>query len=158
MFLILFGLWVVFNGKWTTEIALLGVAVSGLIYAFTCAFIGLSPRKELHYLRNAGRGIAYLWLLLRDIFKANWQVLRLIWSPRLEVEPELHTFHTKVKSDFGKAILANSITLTPGTITADQTGDRFLVHCLDSDFAEGLADSEMEKRIQRIEEGGASRE
>ncbi|MBQ7520924.1 MAG: Na+/H+ antiporter subunit E [Clostridia bacterium] len=151
MFLILFGLWVVFNGKWTTEIALLGVAVSGLIYAFTCAFIGLSPRKELHYLRNAGRGIAYLWLLLREIVKANWQVLRLIWSPRLEVEPELHTFHTKVKSDFGKAIQANSITLTPGTITVHVRDDLFMVHCLDRELAEGLEDSEFEKRLEKME-------
>ena len=151
MFLILFGLWVVFNGKWTTEIALLGIAVSGLIYAFTCAFIGLSPRKELHYLRNAGRGMAYLWLLLREIFKANWQVLRLIWSPRLEVEPELHTFHTKVKSDFGKAILANSITLTPGTITVHVRDDLFMVHCLDRELAEGLEDSEFEQRLEKME-------
>ena len=151
MFLILFGLWVVFNGKWTTEIALLGVAVSGLIYAFTCAFIGLSPKKELRYLRNAGRGIAYLWLLLREIFKANWQVLRLIWSPRLEVESELHTFRTKVKSDFGKAILANSITLTPGTITVHVRDDLFMVHCLDRELAEGLEDSEFEKRLEKME-------
>ena len=151
MFLILFGLWVVFNGKWTTEIALLGVVVSGLIYAFTCAFIGLSPRKELHYLRNAGRGMAYLWLLLREIVKANWQVLRLIWSPRMEVEPELHTFHTKVKSDFGKAILANSITLTPGTITVHVRDDLFMVHCLDRELAEGLEDSEFEQRLEKME-------
>lgn len=151
MFLILFGLWVVFNGKWTTEIALLGVAVSGLIYAFTCAFIGLSPRKELRYLRNAGRGLAYLWLLLREIFKANWQVLRLIWSPRMEVEPELHTFHTKVKSDFGKAILANSITLTPGTITVHVRDDLFMVHCLDRELADGLDDSEFEQRLEKME-------
>lgn len=151
MFLILFGLWVVFNGKWTTEIALLGVAVSGLIYAFTCVFIGLSPKRELHYLRNAGRGIAYLWLLLREIVKANWQVLRLIWSPRMEVEPELHTFHTKVKSDFGKAILANSITLTPGTITVHVRDDLFMVHCLDRELAEGLEDSEFEQRLEKME-------
>ncbi len=151
MFLILFGLWVVFNGKWTTEIALLGVAVSGLIYAFTCAFIGLSPRKELRYLRNAGRGLAYLWLLLREIFKANWQVLRLIWSPRMEVEPELHTFHTKVKSDFGKAILANSITLTPGTITVHVRDDLFMVHCLDRELADGLEDSEFAQRLEKME-------
>lgn len=151
MFLILFGLWVVFNGKWTTEIALLGVAVSGLIYAFTCAFIGLSPRKELRYLRNAGRGLAYLWLLLREIFKANWQVLRLIWSPRMEVEPELHTFRTRVKSDFGKAILANSITLTPGTITVHVRDDLFMVHCLDRELADGLEDSEFEQRLEKME-------
>ena len=158
MFLILFGLWVVFNGKWTTEIALLGVAVSGLIYAFTCAFIGLSPKPELHYLRNAGRGIAYLWLLLREIVKANWQVLRLIWSPRLEVEPELHTFHTKVKSDFGKAILANSITITPGTYTLGIYDSTLMVHALNGDFAAGTPDSGLNRRLMAMEETLAEKE
>ena len=151
MFLILFGLWVIFNGKWTAEIALLGLAVSGLIYAFTCFFIGLSPKRELQYLRNAGRGLAYLWLLLKEIFKANWQVLTLIWSPRLEVEPELHTFRTRIKSDFGKAILANSITLTPGTITVHVRDDLFMVHCLDQEMADGLDDSEFEQRLEKME-------
>ena len=50
-------------------------------------------------------------------------------------------------------ILGNSITMTPGTITVDVRDDLFLVHCLDEDFARGLEDSEMEKRILRLEEG-----
>lgn len=151
MFLILFGLWVIFNGKWTVEIACLGAAVSALIYAFTCKYIGLSPKQEWRYLRNAGRGLKYLGLLLAEIFKANWQVLRLIWSPRLVVEPELHTFRTRVRSEFGRAILANSITLTPGTITVHVRDDLFMVHCLDREMADGLADSAFEKRLEEME-------
>ena len=117
----------------------------------------VSGRKKLNILAltlvqalHGASGVLYA-LLLREIVKANWQVLRLIWSPRLEVEPELHTFHTKVKSDFGKAILANSITLTPGTITVHVRDDLFMVHCLDRELAEVLEDSEFEKRLEKME-------
>lgn len=151
MYLILFGLWLVFNGKWTAEIALLGLVVCAAVYWFTCRFIGLSPKKELEYVRNAPKAFSYLWLLIKEIFKANWQVLRLIWSPRLEVEPELHTFHTRLKTDMGKTVLANSITLTPGTITVHVREDLFMVHCLDREMAEGLEDSVFEQRAEELE-------
>ena len=151
MYLILFGLWLIFNAQWTVEIALVGLAVCAAIYWFTCRFIGLSPKKEWEYVRKAPQAAAYLWLLLKEIFKANWQVLRLIWSPRLEVEPELHTFHTSLKTDMGKAVLANSITLTPGTITVHVRKDLFMVHCLDKDMAEGLENSEFERRCEKLE-------
>ena len=151
MFFILWGLWIVFNGKCTLEIALLGAFISALIYAFTCKYIGLSPRRELLYVRRAGKAVVYLWVLLVDILKANWQVLRLIWSPRLEVEPERRSFHTRLKTDMGKTILANSITLTPGTITVHVKDDLLLVHCLDREMGEGLENSDFEKRAAKLE-------
>ncbi|MBQ9195912.1 MAG: Na+/H+ antiporter subunit E [Clostridia bacterium] len=151
MFCILFGLWIVFNGKWTAEIALLGLALCALIYAFTCKYIGLTPKQEWRYIRRAGHAIAYLGFLLAEIFRANMQVLRLIWSPRLVPEPMLRSFRTGLRSEFGKAILANSITLTPGTITVHVRDDLFLVHCLDESMAEGLENSSFEQRIQKME-------
>ena len=56
-----------------------------------------------------------------------------------------------MKTEGGKVLLADSITLTPGTITVAIQGDRFLVHCLDEEFAEGLEGSDMEQRIQQLE-------
>ena len=53
-------------------------------------------------------------------------------------------------------LLANSITLTPGTITVDVQDDLFLVHCLDATYAQGIEDSEMQRRIARLEKGGKS--
>lgn len=151
MFLILFGLWILFNGRWTAEVALTGIVVSAAIYAFTCKYIGLSPRRELRSVKKAPAALAYLWFLLREIIKANWQVLRLIYSPRLEVEPKLCTFHTRLRSEMGKTILANSITLTPGTITVHVRDDLFMVHCLDTELGEGLENSAFEERIEKME-------
>lgn len=151
MFCILFGLWIVFNGKLTLEIALLGIFVCGLIYAFTCKYIGLSPKQEWRYLRRAGQAFAYLGFLLKEIMKANIAVMRLIWSPRLMPEPELRSFRTNLKSDFGKTILANSITLTPGTITVHVRDDLFLVHCLDNAMGQSLEDRAFERQILKME-------
>ena len=158
MFFVLFAFWLLLNGRWTAEIALTGAAVCGLVYLFLWKYLGYSPRKEWQAARRLPGLAAYALWLVGQIFASATATIRLIWSPRLIAEPRLVAFRSRLKTRAGRTLLANSITLTPGTITADQTGDRFLVHCLDSDFAEGLADSEMEKRIQRIEEGGASRE
>ena len=158
MFFVLFAFWLLLNGRWTAEIALTGAAVCGLVYLFLWKYLGYSPRKEWQAARRLPGLAAYALWLVGQIFASAAATIRLIWSPRLIAEPRLVAFRSRLKTRAGRTLLANSITLTPGTITADQTGDRFLVHCLDSDFAEGLADSEMEKRILRIEEGGASRE
>ena len=135
MFCILFGLWIVFNGKLTLEIALTGIPVCGLIYAFTCKYIGLSPRQELRWMRRAGKAFSYLGFLAGEIAKAGLGVLRLIWSPRMEPEPELISFRTRIKSEFGKAILV-------------------MVHCLDRDMARGLENSAFERRIRSMEGEG----
>jgi len=62
------------------------------------------------------------------------------------------TFTTDLKSDFLRTILANSITLTPGTITVDMSDDEFTVHCLRGEYGQGLVDSKFEKILLRIEE------
>ena len=154
MFCILFGLWIVFNGKFTLEIALTGIPVCGLIYAFTCKYIGLSPRQEQRWMRRAGKAFSYLGFLAGEIAKAGLGVLRLIWSPRMEPEPELISFRTRIKSEFGKAILANSITLTPGTVTVHTREDLVMVHCLDQDMARGLENRAFERRIRSMEGEG----
>ena len=77
----------------------------------------------------------------------------LIWSPEKEIEPRVTSFHTRLKTDAGKVVLANSITMTPGTITVDVQDDLFLIHCLDESFDVGTEGFEMEDRIMKIEGG-----
>ena len=152
MYLLYFFLWVIFNGRWTTEIALTGLVIAAAVYWFTCRFIGWSPKKEWQLVRKLPRGLAYGWFLLVEIVKANVQVLQLVYSPRLEVEPELRSFRTKLKGDAARVALANSITLTPGTVTVHVKDDLFLVHSLDKSMAEGLENSEFEQKLLKLEE------
>ena len=94
---------------------------------------------------------AYFWVLVKEIVKANVCVLRMILSPRLVPEPMLVYFKTDLKTNMAKVILANSITLTPGTITVSVEGDVFCVHCLDKELAEGIENSVFVQLLERME-------
>ena len=68
------------------------------------------------------------------------------------MEPVIVHVHTDLKSETARVILANSITLTPGTITVSLTGDQLLVHCLDRSLSEGMEDSVFVRLLQKMEE------
>ena len=151
MYFILFGFWVLLNGRWDAEIALVGAIVCAALYAFMMAFMGYSPRKEWKLAKRLPRIFGYFLYLVREIFLSSWQTIRLIWSPDKEIEPRVTSFRTRLRTDAGKVVLANSITMTPGTITVDVQDDLFLIHCLDESFDMGAEGFEMENRIARVE-------
>ena len=152
MLVILFALWLIFNGKVTLEIVLFGIVLSTLVYLFCCKFLGYNPKRELIALRLLPQGIGYFFVLVWEVVKANVAAISLVVSPKYEVEPALVTFRTELKSDLARTILANSITLTPGTITVELTDDEFKVHCLDKEMAEGIEDSVFVRLLQKLEE------
>ena len=153
MFFLLFGFWVLLNGRWTAEIAVVGLVICAALYAFMAAFMGYSPRKEWAVVKRFGRILRYAGYLIAEVVKSSLAVLRLIWSPKLVPEPKLITFRTGLRTDAGKVVLSDSITLTPGTITVGVQGDQMLVHCLDSSFEIDENDFEMERRVMRVEGG-----
>ena len=153
MFFILFGLWVLLNGQWTTEIAIVGVVICGLLYAFLCAFMGYSPRREWDIFRSIPSKVGSGPYLVKEVIKAACATIRLIWSPKMVTQPEVTSFHTKLRTDAGKVVLANSITMTPGTITVDVRDDLFLIHCLDDSFDVGQEGFDMEERVMKLEGG-----
>lgn len=86
-----------------------------------------------------------------EVIKSSLEVARVVLSPSLPIQPKLVEFSTQEKSDSGKVILGNSITLSPGTVTIDVDDDRLLVHCLTADSAAGLASGEVERRTAKLE-------
>ena len=150
MALALFGLWMLLEGRWTVEIVLTGIVLSTLIYLFCWKFLDYSPRREWAVIRRIPRAVGYLFWLIGQIFISGFMTISRIWSGR-EVTPHLVSFRTGLRTDPGKVLLSQSITLTPGTLTVDQRDGRFLVHALDDAYTEGLRDSEMEKRIRKLE-------
>ncbi|MBQ6060654.1 MAG: Na+/H+ antiporter subunit E [Clostridia bacterium] len=153
MALALFGLWMLLEGRWTVETVLTGIVLSALIWLFCWKFLDYSLRREWAFIRRIPRALVYLAWLIGQVFIAGFRTMSRIWSGR-EVHPHLISFRTALRTDPGKVLLSQSITLTPGTLTVDQRDDRFLVHALDDAFTEGLRDSEMEKRIRRLENNG----
>ena len=147
MFLLFLGFWILLNGRFTWEIFLFGLGVSAAVYWFICRFMDYSLRKDLLLF------IWFLGVLLREIARANLGVLKLILSPKYEPEPALVYFRSDLRTGIGKVLLANSITLTPGTITVSVEGNEFCVHCLDKEMAEGIEDSVFVHIIRRMEAG-----
>lgn len=152
MYLIFFALWIIFNGKVTLEIVLFGLAIAAALDFFIIKFMDYNPRTTLRAIKLMPQILRYLWVLILEIFKANVQTMKLVYSAKMEVEPVLVTFHTGLKTDTARVALANSITLTPGTITVTLEGDEFLVHCLDRDFADGIENSVFERLLRKMEE------
>lgn len=93
----------------------------------------------------------YLLWLIKEIFRANFRVARLVLSRRLKIEPQSVILAPAQKSDLARAIFANSITLTPGTITVETFDDVFLVHALDDVFADATSLAAMDRRVGLLE-------
>lgn len=152
MLLLFFLVWVVFNGKLTLEIALFGIAVAGSVFAFVCKFMDYSLQKEWYFYKKVPVFVQYLYCLVKEIISANLTVSRMILTRKEQMEPVIVHVHTDLKSETARVLLANSITLTPGTITVSMTEDDLLVHCLDKSLSEGMEDSVFVRLLKKMEE------
>ena len=152
MLLLFFIVWVVFNGRLTLEIALFGVAVAGAVFAFVCKFMGYSLQKELRFYKKIPSFCQYLYYLVKEIIVANITVSRMILTRKEQMEPVIVHVHTDLKTETARMILANSITLTPGTITVALTENDLLVHCLDKSLSKGMEDSVFVRLLHKMEE------
>ena len=151
MFLAFLVLWIIFNGKITLEILLIGIALSAVLFAFCCRFMDCSIQKDLKMYRLIPMAFQYVVVLIIEILKANGQVFYFITTPRYQVEPQMVHFTSNLKTEFARVVLANSITLTPGTITVGLEGQEFYVHCLDKELAEGMENSIFVELLEKME-------
>jgi multicomponent Na+:H+ antiporter subunit E len=97
------------------------------------------------------RVLLYWAWLLKEIVKAGWDVSRIIVQPALPISPTLVRFKPTQRTEVGLVVHANSITLTPGTITMEATAGEFLVHGITRSAAHGTIDSEMDRRVTACE-------
>ena len=155
LLLFLYFLWIVFNARVTVDVALIGLPVAALVYFFSLKYLGFSVRRDFALLSRLPALLSFLAALFWDILRSALRVMRLIWSPRV-VEPQLLHFDPKLSSAAGRVLWADSITLTPGTITAELEPGAFAVHCLDASTGAGILQSRVLRRIRTLE-GGASR-
>lgn len=152
MYLLLVAFWIILNGRITTEIVVLGALFGAVVYAFARRFMGLTWQKELSFWKHLWWAVQYLAILLKEIVVANVTVLRIVLSPGKKVHPVLVSFDAPLKNHLLQVILADSITLTPGTITVRLYEEKFEVHCLDESMAAGLNDSVFVKMLKKWED------
>lgn len=156
MIIFLFILWLIFNGRFTADtgmlqIVVVGVIVAGLAYWFAHKALGYTVKTELNILKKAPILTAYFFLLIKEIIAANFQMMKIVTSKKAEIHPAIIKVKIPLKTNFARVILANSITLTPGTITAELEGDEFTIHCVDVAFSEGIENSSFVKMLKKLE-------
>lgn len=152
MYLLFLLAWIIFNGNITLEIVIFGVIIAAVVLAFMCKFMDYSLQKEANFYKKSIWFLAYVVLLICEIIKANLAIIPRILTVEEEMEPIIVKFRTSLKSDFARMLLANSITLTPGTITVSLEEDEYTIHCLDTSLAEGLENSDIEKALKKLDE------
>lgn len=127
LWLTLLLIWLVANNSLAVEIVLVGAAIAAVLavlftpYARVYADIRWSPRVLLY-------AVAFLGVFLWELVKANLNVARLVFSPRIRIRPGIVEIRTRLKSPMGRLVLANAITLTPGTLVVDIKDDALFIH------------------------------
>ncbi len=143
---ILFGLWLLLSGHYDPLLLGLGVASVGLTIYLTHR-MDIFDHESFPF-QLATRLPVFLAYIMWEIVKSNVDVLKRILSfDDKAVSPSLEEFPLPQTTDLGRVIYANSITLTPGTVSVELTKDSVIVHALAKDFADDLVSGEMAKAI-----------
>ena len=147
LFVILFILWLLMSGHYSILLISLGIT--------SCAFC-VYVAQRANIIDNEGlplfffpRILNYLLWLFKEIFNSNIATAKVIITDK--IDPEIFTIKVSQNSDVGKATYANSITLTPGTVTTQIDKNTFEVHALNSDFGDDLRNGEMDKKVSWLE-------
>ena len=149
-FLIMFGFWILLSGKFDLFHLTLGVISSALVSFLSADLFMYNPQSRSHF-KTGLRFLLYLPWLLYQILLSTLHVTFLALHPKMKelIDPTIVTFKTTLKTDIAKVAMANSITLTPGTITIRIEGQVFYVHAISRKAAAGLP-GEMEERLAKV--------
>lgn len=141
----LFAFWLALSGHYERLILAFGVVSSVLVVLYAWRM----DRADGYTFRFrvTWRVPFYLLWLIKEVFWANLKVARIILHPKLPISPIIVPFRATMKSDLGRFIYANSITLTPGTITTGTDGDTLRIHALTWHDVDGREEDEMDRRI-----------
>ncbi|MCL0066718.1 Na+/H+ antiporter subunit E [Thermodesulfovibrionales bacterium] len=154
--IIMFVFWVILSGKITVLFLSLGFVASLLVaFIFHKSFMGvffdrIASQELSSGIKQVFRCLVYLPWLIYQIIGANIHLAYIILHPRMPISPALIRFKSRVKKPATIVTFANSITLTPGTITVDWDDGEYCVHALDKFSAEGLLKGEMENKVARV--------
>lgn len=150
LLLVLFGVWLLWSGHFDSPMLIsFGFGSSLLI-----VWLGLRMQvvdEESAPIAYGLRPLRYLPWLVKEIVVTNLDVARRVLSPQMPISPRLIQVRASQKTDLGRVIYANSITLTPGTLTVDMAGNSITVHALSQEFAEDVESGEMDRRVTEME-------
>ncbi len=150
LFLLLGSYWALLSGQFHNGFL---IAAGGLCISFV---IWMSRRMGL--LDDEGvpvrfypRALLYVPYLTWQVILSNWDVFKRVWSPSLPIDPRMATVPYSTRHPFVTTTYANSITLTPGTVTVSIDDNSMLIHCLTKDGEDSLLEGDMERHVKRLE-------
>lgn len=142
--------WLLFSGMWGHWLLVSLGAASVLFTVWLSRRMGVVDR-EGHPVHRLAAALQYLpWLILQVVL-ANIHVTRRVLGPRCNIRPRIVRYRHEQRSDIGRTTLANSITLTPGTVTIHVRERELWFYALDEESARGVLSGEMDRRVRRVE-------
>jgi len=145
----LFAFWLVLSGHYTPVLVAAG-AVSAVL-CVRAMIRGRVADAEGHPIELLWGAVTYFPWLIREIAKSAWAVTKIILHPSLPISPTMTVVRASQRTSVGVATYANSITLTPGTITVEVNGNELTVHALVGEGALDLEDGGMDRRVSQFE-------
>jgi multicomponent Na+:H+ antiporter subunit E len=145
----LFVFWLALSGHYTPMLI-----TAGAVSAVLCTWVAVRMRTaddEGHPVELFKGAVTYIPWLIYEIFKAGWAVTKIVLHPRLPISPTMTVVRASQKTNAGIATYANSITLTPGTITVGVSGNDLTIHALAREGAIDLEGGGMDQRVSRFE-------
>ena len=149
LFLTLTAFWLLNSGHYSALILSLGLGSIALVLFIAHRMDVVD--HESQPLQLSLKFPSYLFWLLKELVLANISVVKHIWLGNSSISPTLTTVSASQKTDIGKVIYANSITLTPGTVAVDLVGDKIMVHALLEENIRALETGEMDRRVSQVE-------
>jgi len=150
---VLFVFWIVISGSLEVAGLATGLVLSVLIATITSRVLWTEQDAPLLTGRQVLRFFTYTGFLIKEIVSANIYVAEKVLDPRLPIDPVIVQHTTALKRPVSHTALANSITLTPGTLTVDLDDSTYHVHCLGREFAEDIASRTLDHKVARVFEG-----
>ena len=152
MLLIMFGVWLLWSGHYSFDhMLVLGLGVVSCVFVVYMANRMDIVDEEGHPIHLLFQLLLYIPWLLWAIVKANIDVAKRVLNPSLHISPCMVRIKATQKTDLTRVIFANSITLTPGTVSVELVGDDILVHALTREAAEDVQSGDMDRRVTSLE-------
>jgi multicomponent Na+:H+ antiporter subunit E len=151
LFVLFYAFWILMSGFFTPFLLGAGAAAAAAVVWFARR-MDVADR-EGHQVHLGWSALGYWPWLAKEILKSALDVSKVILDPRLPASPTVVRFKPRQKTVVGLVTHANSITLTPGTLSVDVGEDQFVVHGLTRESAQAAVDSDMDQRVERFEGG-----
>jgi multicomponent Na+:H+ antiporter subunit E len=153
LFIVLLVFWYILTSSIDLSTTVTGVLVAWMIVFYNYDLTFHNDELSSFRIEKVKAFILLIFLLIFGIVKSNIEVAKIVLNPRLPISPGFVTIRQPLKKDINRALYANSITLTPGTLTVDMDEDGILVHGLIEENVKSLENSAIERAFVAYEEG-----